>query len=361
MKLLFLHFGSFSKINGSLIKAFQERQIEVVSSDISTVIQFKPSPKNFFFNSLYSFVSYGPNWQLGLEYTPYAFSIMTQRCRKLTTFNKYDAIFQTQTLFACPSTSLATPYFIYTDHTHSLTIAAKRRGYDAKALRARNTWIALEKGAYSSATTLFAMSDYIRNSLLTHYGVHENKVFTVYPGINVKTSNYHSPRHTEKVILFVGIDFERKGGHLLLKAFRDIKREVPDAKLVIVGCNIEVNDTDIVVKGRLPPDRVADEYMNADLFVMPSLREPFGIVFLEAMAAGLPCIGTRIESIPEIIVDGENGYLVNPNSITDLVDKITQLLKNPDLLKRMGETARKRGRSFTWEHTVDNLLRYMVL
>ena len=102
--------------------------------------------------------------------------------------------------------------------------------------------------------------------------------------------------------------------------------------------------------------------MEASIFVMPSLCEPFGLVFLEAMAYALPCIGTRIDAMPEIITDGETGFLVTPKNVNDLAEKIITLLKNVRLLESMGEKGSEKVQmNFRWEDVGKKVDEHLLL
>ncbi|MGA9381629.1 MAG: glycosyltransferase, partial [Phormidium sp.] len=82
-------------------------------------------------------------------------------------------------------------------------------------------------------------------------------------------------------------------------------------------------------------------YHQADLFVLPTYSEPFGWVFIEAMAAGLPIIASRVNAIPEIVSHGETGFLIQPGDRTDLANRIQQLIENRNLSREMGTKGRQ--------------------
>lgn len=88
--------------------------------------------------------------------------------------------------------------------------------------------------------------------------------------------------------------------------------------------------------------RLAGEYRRADVFCLPSRQEGFGIVFLEAMAAGLPIVAARASAVPEVVTDGESGILVGPDSPDELAAALDRLLSNPEERRRLGETGRRR-------------------
>ena len=92
-------------------------------------------------------------------------------------------------------------------------------------------------------------------------------------------------------------------------------------------------------------------YRKADLFAMPSCQEGFGIVFLEAMAFGKPVIGAASGGIPDIVIDGETGYLINYGDVDTLADRLVRLLTDPDLRQKMGVAAKQRIKeNYTFGH-----------
>ncbi len=98
--------------------------------------------------------------------------------------------------------------------------------------------------------------------------------------------------------------------------------------------------------GHVDFTRLAGEYRRADVFCLPSRQEGFGIVFLEAMAAGLPVVAGRAAAVPEVVIDGESGILVDPRSPDDLAAALDRLLSDPVERRRLGEAGRKRVTRF---------------
>ena len=98
-------------------------------------------------------------------------------------------------------------------------------------------------------------------------------------------------------------------------------------------------------------------YRDANIFVMPSLYEPFGIAFVEAMANRIPCIGTNNCAMPEIIEDGKCGFLVPINNSEILAMRIIELLRQPEIAKEMGEYCYKKYlEKYTWEVVANKVL-----
>jgi glycosyltransferase involved in cell wall biosynthesis len=147
-------------------------------------------------------------------------------------------------------------------------------------------------------------------------------------------------------VLFVGGDFVRKGGEDLLAAWQaaelhrfatlDLVTDWPGLSArTIAGVRVRRN-----VDSYSP--EWSDLWRDADLFVMPTRHEAFGVVFQEAAAAGLPRIGTNVNAVPELIADGVSGLLVPPRDPAALVRAIRTLVQSPDLRRRFGLASRAR-------------------
>jgi len=176
-------------------------------------------------------------------------------------------------------------------------------------------------------------------------------------------------------MLFVGRLVRRKGVDILLAAFGQLKAEFPSLRLDIVGDGPEMPNLEALAQelaigdavtfhGALFERRLRDVYAGASLLVLPSRQsssdvEGFGTVFLEAGVFGLPSIGTRTGGIPEAVVDGVTGRLVDPESIDDLRNAIRNLLDDPREMERLGSNARERARLFSWERSTDQVLRLL--
>jgi glycosyltransferase involved in cell wall biosynthesis len=281
----------------------------------------------------------------------------TKACEhKIQKFNKsYDIIFQTSHV-PLVRVKPTKPSFIYTD----FTIKIAEREYPPwetflSEVDKRN-WLEWEVESYQNATKIFTFSDNTRNSVIYDYGIDEEKVVTVYSGVNLKELPTFEKDYGKKTILFVGKEFDRKGGPTLIKAFKEVKKEINDVKMVIVGSESQINIPDITAKGYINRSELLQLYKEATIFAMPSICDPFPNVFLEAMCYKNPCIGSTASGIPEIIKEEETGFLVPPNDYKQLADKFILLLEDENLMRRMGEEGRKRvEKYFTWDLVVDRM------
>ena len=170
-------------------------------------------------------------------------------------------------------------------------------------------------------------------------------------------------------ILFLGRLEKRKGLKYLLSAFSKLKWDWPDLRLIVVGGGkpdddsyrilSERNLTDVVFTGTVSDEDRARYYRSADIFCSPATgKESFGIVLLEAMAAGRPVVASDIEGYSYVVTHGREGLLVEPKSDVSLAEAIATLLRDPDLRNRLAVNGRKRAEEFRWEEVAGQVLDY---
>ena len=234
--------------------------------------------------------------------------------------------------------------------------------------------IRFEKETLSRMRYVWTMSEYLRNSFINDYGLAPEKVFCIGAGINLTdeiiaemTQAAEAKKHYDNAeILFIGVDFPRKGGPTLLKAFRKTQADLPQAKLHIIGPKSPPEGMDslpgVTWHGFLNKDNPEDKarltslFQKASLFVMPSVYEPFGIAPLEAMLNKVPCLVSNRWALPEIVPEGRVGELVEPENVEMLAEKMTHLLKNPEILQQYGDQCQPWVlERFSWRKVVDRL------
>jgi starch synthase len=111
------------------------------------------------------------------------------------------------------------------------------------------------------------------------------------------------------------------------------------------------------INAMLPVDEVVQLYSHAAVFVCPSIYEPFGLINLEAMACSTPVVASRVGGIPEVVVDGETGLLVEPGDPAALAAALRRVLDDPARAARMGEAGRRRVEAhFSWDRIADRTL-----
>jgi glycosyltransferase involved in cell wall biosynthesis len=158
-----------------------------------------------------------------------------------------------------------------------------------------------------------------------------------------------------------------KSPDLLISAFARVLEVVPDAKLVIAGSGREednlsrqIKDLDaansVFMMGKLPKERVAQLMAAANVFVLPSKIESFGLTLLEASAAGVPVVCANAGGIPEVFQDGFNALLYPPGDDDAMAKAIIRVIQDKELAKRMSANAVDTANKFTWERTAEQTL-----
>jgi len=259
------------------------------------------------------------------------------------------------------------PCFSYHDGNMAQSL---RSPYAVKGLSARviDQGLAYEKKVYHGLTRIFTMSEFLRQSFIKDFDVPPEKVVSIGAGINLEQIPAEVPdkKYDRPDILFIGVDFERKGGWYLLQAFRQVRAKFPTATLHIVGPRQLTIPPElqpgVVYHGFLRKQdpvggpKLAQLLRDCSLFVMPSLYEPFGIAPLEAMVHQLPCVVTDDWALKEMVVRGETGEHVECGDAAELADKLIVLLADPQRLARMGAAGRRRVLDYyTWDKVVNRL------
>jgi len=289
---------------------------------------------------------------------------------------RLDAIVQVGATFQTPN-SAGIPCYLCCDSNIRMAQHGASSGFsDAAALSDTdlNSIATRELGVYRRAAAIFTLSERLRRSFIDDFGMPPERVRAIYAGPNLDLDcipQFRPPRPADHppTVLFVGRQFHRKGGDVLVEAFRHVKTRLPAARLIVAGppagyvagpgitCvgNLDKNDA----KGWAS---LVAAYASADVFALPTRFEPFGVAFVEAMHFGLPCVGPRAWAVPEIIADGETGFTVPVGDVEALADRLRRLLEDRELSRTMGEAGRERARRlFTWPQVVGRMVEVMTV
>ena len=362
--IAFIKLGDFSHINESVLQQlrlqFPRSEIEVI--DIFTDLISRRYALNWFhcLKEYRTDVLFGRR-HLGaaLLRTPYVFHKAKRAIADRLSHRRYAFTFQTQSLFdvSVPGT----PHFVYTDHTHLASL--RYPDFERRELYAP-AWMECEKTVYRNAACTFTMSTNIARSLIEDYDCRPDQVACVYCGANVQAARdevFDERRYAHKNILFVGVNWERKGGPVLEEAFRILLGTHPDATLTVVGCSPTLSLPNCEVVGRVPLAEVKAYFERASLFCLPTRREPFGVVFLEAMAHKLPIVATNVGAIPDFVSDGATGYLVEPNNPRKLAGKLMELIGSSERCRAFGALGHQRfWERYTWGQTGSRLREHIA-
>ncbi|GFN23660.1 glycosyltransferase family 4 protein [Thermanaeromonas sp. C210] len=228
-----------------------------------------------------------------------------------------------------------------------------------------------QRKIYEQAAGVFAMSAWFASTLIKWTGLPPKKVHVVHAGINAAVEPKLVLQAKQRMgtrrgrLLFVGRDFWRKGGDLCVRALELLRREYSHhVTLTIAGPpNWPMPGPvpeGISFLGQVPIDQVGQLFEDHDLFVMPSRFEPFGIVFAEAIAHGLPCIGRNAFAMPEIITPGHNGELLEDDNIYDLAELIVKILENDKYYTAAQAESYRAAAYFSWNRVADDMIRVMA-
>lgn len=212
-------------------------------------------------------------------------------------------------------------------------------------------------------------SEYTAEQYRKIYGILKTEV--VYPGVDI--SEFPAcPAEKEDYVLCVSRLTKFKRIDLVLDAMSLLKQKGISKKLVIVGDGEErgnlnaqskelsLDDT-VTFTGKVNRNLLISYYARAECVVFPGADEPFGIVPIEAQAAWTPVIATRSGGPIESVIDGETGFLVEPNSVDELAERISYLDKNKEVVESMGILGRKNVENrFSWDRSTEQILQAFI-
>lgn len=267
-----------------------------------------------------------------------------------------------------------TPLYLYCDNFTKHTLA---NGFSNAAQLTASEYavaIANEGRVYSRATHVFTMSEYIRNQFVLQCGLPASKLSPVYAGypITDESRKRQAEVPSRPRVVFVGRDWDSKGGASLFRVFLRLRESHPTLSLAIVGPKSRPSETENLAGvdffGYLdkadPAQRqqLADVYASATIFALPTLYDSFGIAVLEAMSHRLPIILTNIGALPEIVLDGETGVLIPPGDDAALEAALQVLLSDSQRAKQMGEAGYERATQlFSWASVARKMVSRMVI
>jgi len=199
------------------------------------------------------------------------------------------------------------------------------------------------------ARKVLVQTEYGRKLLLKYGYVPPSKVEVLYPAQPVPSQNssVSARRDRDEVtFLFVGSDFERKNGPLVVEAFCRVQQIFPRSRLILVGRPADDQSYDrvegIMHYTFVPHEQLlSDIFPQADVFVLPTKAEgSFAFTLFEAMSLGLPIITVNAWAMPEIITDGENGFLIRRDSVDDLFLYMQRLAGDMNLVHKMRRSSK---------------------
>jgi glycosyltransferase involved in cell wall biosynthesis len=217
-------------------------------------------------------------------------------------------------------------------------------GHRTAAAGAERLKSLLHKRIFRGAAALTTWSQWAKDSLRDDYGVDPRRVTVIPPGVDLQVFSPGVRRGEDGDrrlrLLFVGGDFERKGGPLLLNCMRAGLAERCELH-VITGQPVPETPGVVVHRGLRPNDpRLLQLYRDADIFTLPTAGDCLAVVLAEALASGLPVVTTDVAAQPEAVRDGETGLIVSAGDAKQLGRALLRLIDDPGLRRAMGRAAR---------------------
>lgn len=200
--------------------------------------------------------------------------------------------------------------------------------------------------------------------LQIYYGAKEDRIIVAYLTVDVGYYSFEREEYHSNKLLFIGSLIERKGIDLLLKALSLVKK---DYTLTIVGDGEEKSRlADYVEQNGMKElvefvpfkqkEELREIYNTHDIFVLPTREDCFGLVINEAMAASMPVISScYADGAYDLVIDGENGYIVNPYESVEFANTIEKLIENDELVEKMGKASHETISKFSFDRTSETI------
>lgn len=226
----------------------------------------------------------------------------------------------------------------------------------------------IENLGFKNADKIISISNFIKNRLVYNYGVPESKIEVIHNGgisdMVPSLEKYNHFSEKDKIVLFAGRMTLQKGPEYFIKAAKKVLEYEPDVKFIVAGSGdmlskmIELSANlgigkNVLFYGFYNREEAERLFAIADVFVMPSVSEPFGIVPLEAVAKGTPTIISKQSGISEVL---ENTFKVDFWDTDEIAHKIITLLRYPHLHQHMRELANKEFQRFNWDEPTKRIV-----
>ncbi len=243
---------------------------------------------------------------------------------------------------------------------------------DAYGRTITETQIETERRAVTSAFAVLYASDFMRNEAIRHFGEDlAGKVHAMPWGLNndaAPTGYTDKPKSAPK-LLFIGMDWERKGGPMMLEAFQQVRQRWPDSQLIVTGPSKHPAPTTegIVYRGFLDKNNASDrqtmesDLANAHVMLFPTKAECLGMVVAEANSYSTPVLGSAVGGVPSVLKDGINGVLMPPDASAErFAEAIANVLNDREHYEALSRSSFDYYRAnLTWEHWTEQVMSFL--
>lgn len=224
--------------------------------------------------------------------------------------------------------------------------------------------IEAQRSIFENCDSIFAASSWVKQSIVADYGIDQDRVFVTGLGASVSGDVDIDSKRPNFNILFMGRDWQVKGGQMALEAFKRVNERIPESRLTIIGCLPTISHPNVKVLGRLDKEHprqmrtMADAFRNATVLCVPSAFDAFGFCYLEAQYYGVVPVTLTGQGRSESVRDGLTGVLVAERSPEALSEAILELLHNPDKTREMSIAGYKFCREhYMWDRVAEKIVR----
>jgi len=257
-------------------------------------------------------------------------------------------------------------HYCFTDMTVIQAVQARQFGLVGLTDGQIEKAVHAQKSIFESCNDIFVNSNWAKTSITGDYGILHSKVHVVGVGASVPQNWYVPFENKEPNVLFIGRDWLRKGGPILLQAFDLVRKNCPDATLTIIGCSPDIDRPGVEVIGPLDKNIKTDEELfckalqRAQILCVPSVFEPYGICFLEAQLMAVPPVTFTGQGRADTIKNNITGTLLETHTPKALSDAILGHLRDPERTAQMGKQARLFAQKhFNWDTIAQKVLAVM--
>ena len=227
---------------------------------------------------------------------------------------------------------------------HSPTAIRNRASY-------QNKYYQLSKG-------IFTMGRWLAEDMVNRCHIEQAKVHPVGGGINLDKSLIDASQKKGNKILFVGRDFKRKGGHIVVEAFKELKKRRKEVELYVAGPSVNPYHENIDgyhFMGDCDYKKTAELFNLCDIYCMPSYFEAYGLVFVEALTFGLPVIARNAYEMPFLIQNGQTGLLLQKYDVKELSEMMDSLLSDVDIKKNVIDRQQDYLIDYSWDKVAERI------
>lgn len=271
-------------------------------------------------------------------------------------FQFAENIFDTDNLSTYIYQDLSVSYVEYMmDSMPDIFAVSAYQDQDPVAIRNRTIY---QNKYYEQCRGIFTMGRWLAEDMVNRCHIEQAKVHPVGGGINLDKGLIDFSKKKGNKILFVGRDFKRKGGYIVVEAFKELKKRRKDVELYVAGPSVNPYHEDIDgyhFMGDCDYNKTAELFNLCDIYCMPSYFEAYGLVFVEALTFGLPVIARNAYEMPYLIQNGQTGLLLQKDDVKELSEMMDSLLSDEDIKKNVVERQKDYLVNYSWDKVAERI------